>query len=225
MISLQNIYKTYNNTSQEVHALVDINLEINEGDYVSIIGSSGSGKSTLMNILGALDNPSSGEYLFNTTNINYYSDDELAELRNHEIGFVFQAYNLISYLSAIENVMLPLKYANKKKKFSISKAQEVLDLVGLQDRYDHLPNELSGGQQQRVAIARALVNSPSLILADEPTGNLDSISTSEILNLLDSLNKQGNTIVIITHEDEVAERAKTIIKLQDGRIVHNVSKA
>ena len=201
---------------QLVHALRSISLDIYKGEYVALMGPSGSGKSTLMNMIGCLDTPSGGSYILNGNDVSTMSDDELAEIRNIEIGFVFQTFNLIPRLSALENVALPLVYAGMGKSKRIARAKEVLDSVGLRDRMHHRPNELSGGQRQRVAVARALVNTPSLILADEPTGNLDSKTSIEIMALFEEIHKAGNTIVVVTHEPDIAEHMGRVVKLIDG---------
>ncbi len=218
LISLQHIYKDYPLGNTVVKVLKDINLDIYPGEYAALMGPSGSGKSTLMNIIGALDTPTSGKYFLKGYEVDKMSDDELARIRNEEIGFVFQTFNLLPRLTALENVMLPLVYARVPKKERIQRATEVLENVGLADRMHHKPNQLSGGQRQRVAIARALVNRPSLILADEPTGNLDSKSSEEIMKLFDDLHRQGNTVILVTHESDIAEHAKRLIKLLDGKI-------
>jgi len=219
LIRLEHIYKDYPLGENVVKVLKDINLEVNEGEYVSLMGPSGSGKSTLMNIIGALDTPTSGKYFLKGTDVSSLDDDALAQIRNKEIGFVFQTFNLLPRLTALENVMLPLIYAHVPKKERIKRAKEVLESVGLGDRMHHRPNQLSGGQRQRVAIARALVNRPSIILADEPTGNLDSQSSEEIMKLFDRLNEEGNTIIIVTHEPDIAAHTKRLVKLLDGRIL------
>jgi len=204
--------------STVVNALQDVSLDVHKNEYMSLMGPSGSGKSTLMNLLGCLDTPSEGNYLLNGTNVSTMDDGELAEVRNKEIGFVFQTFNLLPRLSALENVALPLVYAGMGKSARLSRAQEVLDSVGLGDRVDHKPNELSGGQRQRVAIARALVNAPSIILADEPTGNLDSKTSYEIMGIFEELHNQGNTIILVTHEPDIAEHTHRIVRLRDGLI-------
>ncbi len=218
IIDIRNISKVYQMGSQLVHALRDITVSINQNEYVALMGPSGSGKSTLMNILGCLDTPSSGTYFFNNTNVRELNDNELAEIRNREIGFVFQTFNLLPRASALKNIELPLVYSGVKKYDRIEKAEAALKSVGLEDRMEHKPNELSGGQRQRVAIARALVTSPSIILADEPTGNLDSKTGEDIMRLFQNLWESGNTIILVTHEEEIALHAKRIIRLRDGLI-------
>lgn len=218
LIELQSIKKTYIVGNQFVHALAGVDLTIHKNEYVAIMGSSGSGKSTMMNILGCLDSPTTGNYLLNDTDVSTLDDIQLSAIRNAEIGFIFQTFNLLPRYNALENVSVPLIYAQKSKSLIKSLATEALTKVGLHDRMDHKPNEMSGGQRQRVAIARALVNSPSLILADEPTGNLDSKTSEEIMQLLNTLHQQGNTIVVVTHEDEIAAHAHRIIRLRDGLI-------
>jgi len=216
IISLQKIYKYYQIGTEIVKALRNINLSILKNEYVAIMGPSGSGKSTLMNLLGCLDTPTSGQYFLNNKDVSRMSDNELAKVRNKEIGFVFQTFNLMPRYNALDNVILPLIYSGKKKNERIERGIEVLNNVGLSDRIKHKPNELSGGQRQRVAIARAMVNNPSIILADEPTGNLDSKTSIEIMHLLDEIHKKGNTIILVTHEEDIAKFANRIIKLKDG---------
>lgn len=218
LISIQNLRKTYIMGLEKVHALQDVSLGIKKNEYVALMGPSGSGKSTLMNLLGCLDTPTSGDYVLNNINVSTMTDSELAEVRNKEIGFVFQTFNLLPRLSALENVALPLVYAGLSKSQRIEKASKALVSVGLGDRMTHKPNELSGGQRQRVAIARALVNDPAIILADEPTGNLDSKTSIEIMGLFEEIHKKGNTVIIVTHEPDIAEHAHRIIKLRDGLV-------
>lgn len=218
IIGIKSVSKIYNLGDTVVKALDNVSLSINENDYISIMGPSGSGKSTLMNIIGCLDVPTKGTYKFNNEKISEMNDNQLANIRNQKIGFVFQTFNLLPKLNSIQNVEVPLVYSSFARAERSLKAKEALKIVGLEDRMFHKPNELSGGQRQRVAIARALVNKPSIILADEPTGNLDSKSGSEILNFFDSLHKAGNTLIIVTHEDSVAKRAKRRIEIFDGKI-------
>lgn len=221
IIALHNASKVYSNGVVNVHALKNINLSINKNEFVAIMGPSGSGKSTLMNVLGCLDTLSSGDYVLNHKNVSHLTDEELAAIRNKEIGFVFQMFHLLKQYNIIENVSLPLIYAGENKEQQEEKALKVLEIVGLKDRVSHKPDELSGGQMQRVAIARALINDPAIILADEPTGNLDSKTTLEILKLFEKLHSEGNTIVFITHEDDVALHAHRIITLKDGEIIED----
>ena len=219
MIEFENIYKIYNMGDSEVRAVDGVSFEIEKGEFVAIVGQSGSGKSTCMNIIGALDVPTNGRYLLNGNDVSKMTDDELAEIRNKQIGFIFQQYNLIPKLNVYENVELPLLYSNIDAKEREKRVVESLEKVGLLDRKQHMPNQLSGGQQQRVSIARALATHPSLILADEPTGALDSKTGREILMFLKQLNAEGNTVVLITHDNSIAEEAKRVIRLQDGKIV------
>ena len=221
LISLKNIYKVYNVGGEEVRALDGVGLEIKENEYLAIMGPSGSGKSTMMNMIGCLDTPTSGFYQFEGEMVNEMDDDQLASIRNRKIGFIFQTFNLLPKATSQHNVEIPLIYANIRKNKRTELAMEALKSVGLSDRMHHKPNELSGGQRQRVAIARALVNSPSIILADEPTGNLDSKSGHEIMDILDKLHKAGNTIILVTHEDEIAQHAHRIIRLFDGKIIED----
>ena len=221
LISLKNIYKIYNVGGEEVRALDGIDLDIKNNEYLAIMGPSGSGKSTLMNMIGCLDTPTSGAYEFEGEMVQIMDDSQLASIRNRKIGFVFQTFNLLPKATAQHNVEIPLVYANIQKSERTTMATNALESVGLLDRLHHKPNELSGGQRQRVAIARALVNEPSIILADEPTGNLDSKSGSEIMQILDDLHKIGNTIILVTHEDDVARHAHRIIRLFDGKIIED----
>jgi putative ABC transport system ATP-binding protein len=218
LISMRNIWKTYQMGVEELHALRDVSFHVNKGEYVAIIGPSGSGKSTLMNLIGCLDSPSKGEYWINGNLVSTMTDDELARIRNKEIGFVFQTFNLLSRATALHNVELPLIYSGMRAGERGEKAKAALASVELGDRIAHKPNELSGGQRQRVAIARALVNHPSILLADEPTGALDSKTSVEIMALFEKLHAEGNTIIVVTHEHEVAERAHRIITIRDGQI-------
>ncbi|MDH3246665.1 MAG: ABC transporter ATP-binding protein [Saprospiraceae bacterium] len=218
MISIRGLAKTYQMGTTEVRALQSIDLDIHKNEYVALMGPSGSGKSTLMNLLGCLDTPSRGTYHLSSEDVSDMDDNELATIRNKRIGFVFQTFNLLPRLSALENVALPLVYAGYSKERRNDKARQVLENVGLGDRVTHKPNELSGGQRQRVAIARALVNDPAIILADEPTGNLDSKTSFEIMEIFKKLHNQGNTIIIVTHEPEIAEHALRVVKLRDGLV-------
>jgi len=218
VIKLEKIVKTYKVGTQLVRALRSVSLQINKGEYVAIMGASGSGKSTLMNVIGCLDTPTSGFYELNNQDVSNLTDDELAEIRNKEIGFVFQTFNLLPRNTALENVMLPLIYAGIKKQDRIMQAEKILTEVGLADRIEHKPNELSGGQRQRVAVARALVNNPCILLADEPTGNLDSKISEEIMQLFAEIHRKGNTLILVTHEEDIARHAHRIIKLKDGEI-------
>jgi len=218
IIEVKDLHKVYTIRTQEVRALNGVSTRINRNEYVALMGPSGSGKSTLMNILGCLDTPSNGDYVLNNKMVSQLTDDELAEIRNIEIGFVFQTFNLLPRYTALENVSLPLVYAGMSKSARTERAKEALDQVGLSDRMDHKPNELSGGQRQRVAVARALVNKPSIILADEPTGNLDTKTSHEIMGLFEDIHKQGNTIILVTHEEDIALHARRIVRLRDGKI-------
>ena len=217
MIELENIAKVYRMGKVEVYALRGITLSIKQGEMVSIVGASGSGKSTLLNVIGCLDRPTSGKYFFDGADVSRFNDNKLAEMRNRKFGFVFQEYNLLSRASASSNVELPLIYGGGRQKHQ--RAMEALERVGLAPRAKHKPTELSGGEQQRVAIARALVNNPTLILADEPTGNLDSASTAEIISIFQQLNRDGITVIIVTHEADIASQTQRIIRLQDGGII------
>ncbi len=218
VIKIRNITRDFPLGSEIVKVLKGIDLDIETGEYVALMGPSGSGKSTLMNLLGCLDTPTSGVYELNGKNVSNMSDDELAEIRNKEIGFVFQTFNLLPRTTALENVALPMIYAGFSKRERTERAEKVLSDVGLADRMDHKPNQLSGGQRQRVAVGRALVNKPSIILADEPTGNLDSKTSLEIMNLFNEIHKAGNTVILVTHEEEIAKNAHRIIRLRDGII-------
>ena len=222
MINIINVSKEYNLGSNSFLALDKINLKINNGDFVSIMGSSGSGKSTLMNIIGCLDVPSAGDYELNKDNISQLKSNELADVRNKQIGFIFQSFNLLPRLNALENVMLPLLYSGKSSDERKNLALNALTDVGLKDRTNHRPNQLSGGQQQRVSIARAIVGTPKLILADEPTGALDSTTSLEIMEIMQSLNKKGITIVLVTHESDIAEYGNRIIHMKDGKIIKDL---
>src|SRR6478735_457232 len=218
IIQLEDIRKSYFMGKQAISVLKGITLDILRNDYVALMGPSGSGKSTLMNILGCLDSPTEGQYILNGQDVSKMEDDDLASVRNKEIGFVFQQFNLLPRLTALENVALPLVYAGIGKKLRNEMAMEVVKKVGLEERSHHRPNELSGGQCQRVAIARALVNTPSLILADEPTGNLDTKTSKEIMQLMEDIHQKGNTVIVVTHEEDIARRAKRIVRLRDGII-------
>lgn len=218
IIDITNLRKTYYMGTQTVHALKDVSLQINKNEYVALMGPSGSGKSTLMNLLGCLDTPTDGKYVLNNQDVSVLSDADLAQIRNKEIGFVFQTFNLLPRLSSLENVALPLVYAGISKSERLAKARSVLEAVGLGDRVDHKPNELSGGQRQRVAVARALVNDPAIILADEPTGNLDTKTSIEIMALFEKIHNSGNTVILVTHEPDIAEHAHRVVRLRDGLI-------
>ena len=218
MIETKNLVKEYELGTQRVKALNGINLSVDKGEFISIMGPSGSGKTTLMNIIGCLDTPTNGTYNLNNKLVSKLSDDQLAKIRNEEIGFVFQSFHLLARNSALNNVMLPLKYAGCKESEAIERSNLALEKVGLSDRKNHSPSELSGGQQQRVAIARALVNNPSILFADEPTGNLDSKTGTDVMNLFKELNESGQTIILITHEDSIADQSNRIITIMDGLI-------
>ena len=218
IISVKDLKKTYIMGTEKVRALKSITLDIKKNEYVALMGPSGSGKSTLMNLLGCLDTPTAGDYILNGENVSTLDDSELAEVRNKEIGFVFQTFNLLPRLSSLENVALPLVYAGFSKSNRLDKAKETLTQVGLGDRVEHKPNELSGGQRQRVAIARALVNDPAIILADEPTGNLDTKTSIEIMEIFEKLHQAGNTIIVVTHEPDIASHAHRVIRLRDGLV-------
>ncbi|NII82455.1 MULTISPECIES: ABC transporter ATP-binding protein [unclassified Pedobacter] len=218
LITIKEIGRKYVIGSEVIHALKSVSLDINKGEFVALMGPSGSGKSTLMNILGCLDTPSSGTYILNGTNVSHMSDDALAEVRNKEIGFVFQTFNLLPRSTSLDNVALPLIYAGTSKKDRDTRAAKALENVGLGNRMDHKPNELSGGQRQRVAVARALINNPSIILADEPTGNLDTKTSIEIMGLLEEIHSKGNTIILVTHEEDIAQHAHRIVRMRDGLI-------
>ena len=219
LIEVKNITKIYNGGEVSTQALTDVSFEIERGEFVAIVGSSGSGKSTLMHILGCLDIPTSGTYIINGKNVEHMNDDELAEIRNKEIGFVFQAYNLLSRTSSIKNVSLPMAYAGIPKKEREERAKQLLESVGLGNKLYNMPSQLSGGERQRVAIARSMATDPSIILADEPTGNLASKQGMEIMDIFEELNKKGHTIVLITHDEDIAARAKRIISIMDGKII------
>lgn len=221
LISLSGIQKRYELGEQIVYALRDINLQIQRGEYVALMGPSGSGKSTLMNIIGCLDTPTAGTYILNGKEVSSMSDGELSHIRNQEIGFVFQTFNLLGRLTALDNVALPLVYAGVNKKERTERAKAALNDVGLSDRMSHKPNELSGGQRQRVAVARSLINNPSILLADEPTGNLDTNTSKEIMALFDEIHARGNTIILVTHEEDIARYAKRMVRVRDGVIENN----
>jgi putative ABC transport system ATP-binding protein len=218
IIKLEKIVKNYKVGAYIVRALRSVNINIDKNEYVAIMGPSGSGKSTLMNLIGCLDTATSGRYVLNKNDVSKLDDNHLADIRNNEIGFIFQTFNLLPRYTALENVTLPLVYAGMSKTDRIARAEEVLDNVGLSDRITHKPNELSGGQRQRVAVARALVNKPSIILADEPTGNLDSKTSLDIMDLFDDIHDLGNTIIVVTHEEDIARRARRVIRLMDGEV-------
>lgn len=222
LIEIRDMCKIYNPGENEVRALDHVDLKINRNEFVAIIGQSGSGKSTLMNMLGCLDVPTSGTYILNGQDVSHLTDDELSDIRNKEIGFIFQGFNLIAGLTALENVELPLIYRGVGKKERLRLSEIALEKVGLKERMSHKPSEMSGGQQQRVAIARAIAQAPPVILADEPTGNLDSGSTKEIMEILKGLHKEGRTVILITHDNDIAARAKRIIRIMDGRIVADI---
>lgn len=224
LIDIKQITRDFPLGQEIVKVLKGIDLLINKGEYVALMGPSGSGKSTLMNLLGCLDTPTAGSYLLNGKDVSNMTDDELAEIRNREIGFVFQTFNLLPRTTALENVALPMVYAGASKSARTERAEEVLTDVGLADRMDHKPNQLSGGQRQRVAVGRALVNKPSIILADEPTGNLDSKTSIEIMHLFDEIHAQGNTVILVTHEEDIALHAHRIIRLRDGMIETDVRR-
>ena len=222
IIQTNNLIKEYDVGSQKVKALDGINLTVEKGEFISIMGPSGSGKTTLMNIIGCLDSPTNGTYYLNGISVSDLSEDELANIRNDEIGFVFQSFHLLARNSALDNVMLPLKYAGTNKNEALKRSNEALEMVGLSDRSSHTPAELSGGQQQRVAIARALVNKPSILFADEPTGNLDSKTGADVMNIFKELNNNGQTIILITHEDSIAKQSNRIITIMDGLIKSDI---
>jgi putative ABC transport system ATP-binding protein len=224
IIKTENLIKKYDVGSQKVRALDGINLSVEKGEFISIMGPSGSGKTTLMNIIGCLDTPTSGTYHLNGKSVSDLTEDELANIRNEEIGFVFQSFHLLARNSALDNVMLPLKYAGTSKNEAIKRSNEALDRVDLSDRSRHTPAELSGGQQQRVAIARALVNNPSILFADEPTGNLDSKTGTDVMNIFKELNSNGQTIILITHEDSIAKQSNRIITIMDGLIKSDIKE-
>lgn len=218
LITIKDIGRKYVIGSEVIHAIKSVSLTINKGEFVALMGPSGSGKSTLMNILGCLDTPTHGEYILNGINVSHMSDNELAEVRNSEIGFVFQTFNLLPRNSALDNVALPLIYAGVNKEDRQKRAKQALENVGLGNRIDHRPNELSGGQRQRVAVARALINNPSIILADEPTGNLDTKTSIEIMGLMEDIHAKGNTIILVTHEEDIAQHAHRIVRMRDGLV-------
>jgi len=221
LIDIRDITKVYQMGQEQVHALSGVNLGVERGEYVAIMGPSGSGKSTLMNLIGCLDTPTSGSYVLNGREVARMTDDELAAIRNQEIGFVFQTFNLLPRTNALQQVELPLVYSGLARKERRERAVKALEAVGLGDRMNHQPNELSGGQRQRVAVARALINDPSILLADEPTGNLDSQTGAEIMALFEDLNRRGNTIVLVTHEEDIAAHARRIVRLRDGKVLQD----
>lgn len=221
LIDVRNVYKIYNPGENQVNALDGVSLTIDEGEFVAIIGQSGSGKSTLMNMLGLLDTPTEGEYYINGKLIDELTDDQMSVIRNEEIGFIFQGFNLITSLTAIENVELPLLYRGMKKEERREISERALEQVGLKDRMNHLPSEMSGGQQQRVAVARAIAAQPPVILADEPTGNLDTRSTKDVMKILHNLKDDGRTVIVITHDNEIAEEAERVVRIRDGKIVED----
>jgi len=218
LITIKDIGRKYVIGTEVIHALKSVSLTIKEGEFVALMGPSGSGKSTLMNILGCLDTPTKGQYILNGTDVSHMSDNQLAEVRNKEIGFVFQTFNLLPRSTSLDNVALPLIYAGASKKERDARAQKALENVGLGNRVTHKPNELSGGQRQRVAVARALINNPSIILADEPTGNLDTKTSIEIMGLLEEIHSKGNTIILVTHEEDIAQHAHRIVRMRDGLV-------
>jgi len=222
VIEIRGIVRDFQLGQETVHVLKGIDLDIKKGDYVALMGPSGSGKSTLMNLLGCLDTPTAGSYLLNGEDVSKMSDDELADIRNREIGFVFQTFNLLPRTTALDNVALPMIYAGASKAQRKERAEQVLTDVGLADRMDHKPNQLSGGQRQRVAVGRALVNKPSIILADEPTGNLDSKTSVEIMHLIDEIHANGNTVIVVTHEEDIADHAHRVIRLMDGMVESDI---
>lgn len=221
LIDVRNVYKIYNPGENQVNALDGVSLTVDEGEFVAIIGQSGSGKSTLMNMLGLLDTPTEGEYYINGKLIDELTDDEMSVIRNEEIGFIFQGFNLITSLTAIENVELPLLYRGMKKEERRAISERALEQVGLKERMNHLPSEMSGGQQQRVAVARAIAAQPPVILADEPTGNLDTRSTKDVMKILHNLKDDGRTVIVITHDNEIAEEAERVVRIRDGKIVED----
>ncbi len=225
LIELHDVHKTYEMGSEVVRALDGVSLEVEPGEYLAVMGPSGSGKSTLMNVVGCLDRPSAGTYVLNGEPVQDFDDQELAAVRNREIGFVFQTFNLLSRTDALHNVELPLIYSGMARKVRREQAERALEQVGLADRMHHQPSELSGGQRQRVAIARALVNNPSILLADEPTGNLDSTTSQEIMELFDQLQDAGNTVILVTHEKDIAEHTRRQVQLMDGRVISDVTAA